>query len=66
MTYDVQALKKVQKRLVDLHPEIYKRVTKSLISLAENPKPQGSLKLTGRNGYRLRIGDYRIIYEIDL
>ncbi len=60
--YEVQVLKTVKKNLVDLHPEVYKRITKALI---ENPKPQNSLKLSGREGYRLRVGDYRIIYEVD-
>ena len=63
--YEVQVLKKVKKNLIDLHPEIYKRVIKVLEDLAENPKPQGLLKLAGRDGFRLRVGDYRIIYDID-
>jgi len=33
--------------------------------LEENPRPPGSKKLKGRAGYRLRIGDYRVIYEIE-
>jgi mRNA interferase RelE/StbE len=32
--------------------------------LAKNPRPQGCKKLKGRNGYRIRQGNYRIIYEI--
>jgi mRNA interferase RelE/StbE len=34
-------------------------------SLEENPKPQGVRKLKNRAGYRIRIGDYRVIYEIN-
>ena len=33
-------------------------------SLSENPRPQGYRKLKGRKGYRIRVGDYRVIYEI--
>jgi mRNA interferase RelE/StbE len=33
-------------------------------SLAQNPRPCGYKKLTGRNGYRIRVGTYRIIYDI--
>jgi mRNA interferase RelE/StbE len=33
-------------------------------SLSDNPRPQGYKKLKGRKGYRIRVGDYRIIYEI--
>jgi len=32
--------------------------------LTENPRPHGYKKLTGRNGYRIRVGTYRILYDI--
>jgi mRNA interferase RelE/StbE len=32
--------------------------------LADNPIPPKAKKLSGRDGYRIRVGDYRIIYEI--
>jgi mRNA interferase RelE/StbE len=35
------------------------------LSLSENPRPYGYKKLVGRDAYRIRIGDYRIIYEIE-
>ena len=35
-----------------------------MFALADNPVPSGSKKLKGRSGYRIRIGDYRVIYEI--
>lgn len=34
-------------------------------SLGLHPRPVGAIKLTGRSAYRLRVGDYRIIYKID-
>jgi mRNA interferase RelE/StbE len=33
--------------------------------LRENPRPANCRKLTGRDGWRIRIGDYRVIYEIN-
>ena len=33
--------------------------------LGDDPKPHGSIKLSGRDGRRIRVGDYRVIYEID-
>jgi mRNA interferase RelE/StbE len=33
--------------------------------LADNPRPVGVKKLTEREGYRIRAGDYRVIYEIN-
>ena len=41
------------------------RVNQAIASLAENHRPQGSKKLTAREGYRIRVGDYRILYQID-
>ena len=41
------------------------RVNKVIARLAENPRPPGAKKLTARDGYRVRVGDYRILYQID-
>jgi mRNA interferase RelE/StbE len=35
------------------------------MGLRENPRPANCRKLTGRDGWRIRIGDYRVIYEIN-
>lgn len=37
----------------------------TIARLAENPRPPGATKLTARDGYRIRVGDYRILYQID-
>ncbi len=65
MTYSVLILRRAQKELADLPGDIYPRVRDALRSLAQNPRPPGYLKLAGREGFRIRIGDYRAIYEID-
>jgi mRNA interferase RelE/StbE len=36
----------------------------SIYALAENPRPTGCKKLKGRDSYRIRVADYRVIYEI--
>jgi mRNA interferase RelE/StbE len=41
------------------------RISGVIDSLAENPLPPNALKLTGRDGYRIRVGKYRIIYTYD-
>jgi mRNA interferase RelE/StbE len=43
----------------------YNRILQSIEQLSENPRPAGSKKLKGRSGYRIRVGNYRIIYEIN-
>jgi mRNA interferase RelE/StbE len=40
------------------------RIVQRVASLAEDPRPRGSEKLSGQERYRLRQGDYRIIYSI--
>jgi len=43
-----------------------RRIDRCILSLAENPRPRTANKLKeGRHGYRHRVGDYRIIYQID-
>ena len=41
-----------------------KRIDIALTLLSENPIPPKAKKLSGRDGYRIRVGDFRIIYEI--
>ena len=65
MRYTVIIPRTVQKQLAKLHPEITKRVETALVHLEENARPSGSKKLRGRSAWRIRVGDYRIIYEIE-
>jgi mRNA interferase RelE/StbE len=65
MTYTVLILRRAQRELQRLPQEDYERVRDSMHGLAQHPRPPGCLALTGRAGWRIRIGDYRVIYEID-
>ena len=65
MTYKVTILRRAQKELGELAGEAYTRVRDAIGGLAEDPRPSGCLKLTGRDGWRIRIGNYRVVYEID-
>ena len=40
------------------------RIVKAILALAENPRPHGCRKLSGKDKYRLRSGQYRVLYEI--
>lgn len=64
MNYEVLILRRAQKHLADLPSREYDRIKAAILALGDNPRPHGSLKLTGRPGWRLRSGDYRVIYEI--
>jgi mRNA interferase RelE/StbE len=64
LRYNVFITRSVQKILSKLPDNIANRLEKTMLSLEENPRPIGYKKLRGRNAYRVREGDYRIIYEI--
>lgn len=62
--YTVVLSKTAQKQLDKLSDTIAEPILEAIAGLAENPRPQGYRKLKGRDGYRIRTGDYRIIYDI--
>ena len=62
--YTVSLTKKAQKQLDKLSDEIVEPLLEAISRLEENPRPVGYKKLRGRNGCRIRVGNYRIIYEI--
>lgn len=49
-----------------LSPELRRRLAPHIDGLASNPRPPGVEKLEGSDsGYRIRVGNYRILYEIE-
>ena len=65
MAYSVSILRRAQKELGQLPVGAYERVRNAIRALGEDPRPPGCLKLAGREGWRIRVGNYRVIYEID-
>lgn len=63
--YTILILRRVQKELSLLSLNDYKQVRDVINALKEEPPPSGCVKLKGRDGWRIRQGRYRIIYEID-
>jgi mRNA interferase RelE/StbE len=64
MKFQVILPKSVQKELDRLPDEISRRVLARLAGLETSPHPPDVKKLKGRDAWRIRIGDYRVIYEI--
>ena len=62
--FTVRIEKSPRKFLKNLQISEKKRIDAALTILADNPIPPKAKKLSGRDGYRIRVGDYRIIYEI--
>lgn len=62
--YTVVLTKTVQKQLNKLPDQLADTLLDAIEKLADDPRPDGCKKLKGRSGYRIRKGDYRIIYDI--
>jgi mRNA interferase RelE/StbE len=65
MNYAVSILPRAQKELGQLSFPSFERVCEAIRSLAVNPRPPGCRKPVGRDGWRIRVGDYRVIYQVD-
>lgn len=65
MAYRVLILRRAQRTLAELPVRDYERVRDTINDLTQIPRPPGCLKLSGRDGWRIRIGNYRVIYEIN-
>ncbi|MBI4603510.1 MAG: type II toxin-antitoxin system RelE/ParE family toxin [Planctomycetes bacterium] len=65
MAYTIDVRPKAARQLEALPPRIQRQVAARIDSLAVDPRPPGSKKLKGvEELYRLRSGDYRIIYQV--
>jgi mRNA interferase RelE/StbE len=65
MSFRLQILRRAQRELASLKSPDYERVKDAIRGLGAEPFPRGSKKLTGRQGWRIRVGPYRVVYEID-
>jgi mRNA interferase RelE/StbE len=65
MNYQLAILRRAVKELARLPEKDRRRIEIDIEALAATPRPHGSKKLTGRDGYRIRSGDYRVVYEVD-
>jgi len=64
--YEIIIERNAEKELNELNNPIFDRIADSILSLSEIQRPEGCRKLKGlANDWRIRVGDYRIIYEID-
>ncbi len=62
--YQVRIERKAQKKLEKIPDPYYSNIKAAVLDLANDPRPQGYKKLKGREAYRIRVADYRVIYEI--
>ncbi|MCX7046997.1 MAG: type II toxin-antitoxin system RelE/ParE family toxin [Candidatus Sumerlaeota bacterium] len=65
MPYVIEIKASARKAFLSLPLAIRQRIGEAIDSLADKPRPHGAIKMFGgHNRYRVRVGDYRIIYEI--
>ncbi|MFK7969914.1 MAG: type II toxin-antitoxin system RelE/ParE family toxin [Bacteroidia bacterium] len=62
--YELRIERKAQKKLAKISEPYYSKIKEAILGLADDPRPKGYIKLKNREGYRIRVSNYRIIYEI--
>ena len=65
MSYALAFKSSAEKELRKLPHEAIPRIIATIRALGDEPRPYGCLKLSGSQSWRIRIGDYRVIYDID-
>ena len=65
MIYRIKVIPRAEKDLDAISGHDFDAIKKKILTLSENPRPFGCKKLTADEGYRLRSGDFRIVYRID-
>ena len=53
------------KQIEVLSPRFAQRINEAISQLADEPRPVGAKKLMGIEGYRIRVGDYRVLYVVN-
>ena len=64
MAYRIEFLSRARRELAKLPNPIGERIAREIDGLKDLPRPPGCKKLTGIDAWRIRIGDYRVIYQI--
>ncbi len=64
MSYTVNITRKAQKGLAKIPEDFQKKIISNIRLLADEPFPSKCKKLSGRDAWRIRIGMYRVIYEV--
>ena len=65
MSYRIVIDPPAVKALKRLDPPVRRRIESAIDKLSENPRPPGCKKLSGVDAWRIRAGDWRIVYSID-
>lgn len=66
-SYTIKFDRSVKKDFKSIQAQDIKRIKSAILELSNNPRPDGCTKLKGdkRNYYRIRVGNYRVVYSIE-
>ena len=64
MTYRIEISRRAAKAVTSLDKPLRRKILAAIDALSGNPRPVGCKKLAGQQAWRIRVGEYRIIYEI--
>jgi len=63
--YGVEVETRARREFYNLPNDVQARIEEVIDDLQENPRPPGAKPLIGKEGYRIRKGDYRVLYTVD-
>jgi len=63
--YQIRLKHNAEKDLDRLEGESWSKVSAAILALESTPRPHGCVRLTASEAYRIRVGDYRVIYSVD-
>ena len=63
--YTIEIIPKAEKEFLKLPEKVKAPITKKILLLEDNPRPFGSKKLKETEYYRIRVGDFRVVFSID-
>jgi mRNA interferase RelE/StbE len=65
MAYEVLLKRSAERELNHLPRAAHDRIVERVVRLGTAPRPSGAVKLQGQDAYRIRVGDYRVLYVVD-
>jgi len=63
--YEIRIKASAEKEMDALPPRVFPRVSQAILRLESSPRPRGCIRLRGREEYRLRVGQHRVLYVVD-
>jgi mRNA interferase RelE/StbE len=63
--YEIRLHPQAARAFRRLQDPLRRRITAAIDAVADDPRPLGATKLAGRDDYRIRVGEYRIVYAVD-